>query len=241
MTMLTDSTVFSDANAITISGNDVYIAGFGPDSPAYWKNGSIVNFPTTGYSEIYGIAVSGSDVYISGLSSNSNSEVATCWKNGVRDTLTASPVNSMAISVAVNGNDVYVAGSTAGFLVNTAVYWKNGGQFNLTNSTTTGFATGITLDANNNVYVCGGGEAISDNPSTFTILPMLYWKNGVLVDSKMTYGNNSNLDYENIAVAGADVYVAGAFSDSAAYWKNDSLVQLPGYGGAGYAIALAPQ
>jgi hypothetical protein len=68
-------------NAMAISGNDVYIAGFtatGPDQACYWKNGQLVTLPNG--SSATGIAVAGSDVYVCG---NGGSNDAVYWKNGV--------------------------------------------------------------------------------------------------------------------------------------------------------------
>jgi len=68
-------------NAMAISGNDVYIAGFtayGPDQAAYWKNGQLVTLPNG--SSATGITVAGNDVYVCGNGGNNN---AVYWKNGV--------------------------------------------------------------------------------------------------------------------------------------------------------------
>jgi len=79
----------SYANAIAISGNDVYLAGFstynGNIEPTYWKNGNAVILDDGGGRTIAdGIAVSGSDVYVAGHSQTaSGSSIIVYWKNGI--------------------------------------------------------------------------------------------------------------------------------------------------------------
>ncbi len=241
MTMLTDSTVYSGASNIILSGNDVYIAGFGPSGPAYWKNGNIVNLPFLRGGLISGLAVSGNDVYVVGTFYNLYNQVATYWKNGVRDTLTVSPIISSASSIAVNGKDVYIAGTITGFLGGTAVYWKNGVQVNLTDNNTTGSAGGIALDASGNVYVCGVAALLINAQSLAYPISMIYWKNGDIGNPGWMSAGSSNMEITGIAVAGTDVYVAGSFGGFPTYWKNGSGVQFTGNAGQAYAIALAPQ
>jgi len=68
-------------NAMAVSGNDVYIAGYtayGPNQACYWKNGQLDTL--TDGSSATGIAVSGNDVYVCG---NGGSNDAVYWKNGV--------------------------------------------------------------------------------------------------------------------------------------------------------------
>jgi hypothetical protein len=72
----------SVANAITVVGNDVYVAGavFGSDyqpRAAYWKNGTLFTLDSN-FSYANSIAVHGTDVYVAGTVSNQN---ARYWKN----------------------------------------------------------------------------------------------------------------------------------------------------------------
>ena len=53
---LADSLSYSEANALTLNGNDVYIAGMTSVGAAYWKNG-IVTQLSTQYSDGFAIAV----------------------------------------------------------------------------------------------------------------------------------------------------------------------------------------
>ena len=91
-----DGSAGSDALAMVVSGNDVYVAGVsitgsvfnGPQHliAKYWKNGNPVNL-TDGskWAEAKSIAVSGNDVYVAGFEENvagSGNDVAKYWKNG---------------------------------------------------------------------------------------------------------------------------------------------------------------
>jgi uncharacterized membrane protein len=182
---LPDSLYGSEARAIAVNRNDVYIAGYilsssGHYVAAVWKNGVLTNLDNSGSpSEAYSIVLNGNDVYIAG-SSGSN---AIFWKNGVATKLTyadATSVGSGASAIAINGTDVYVAGGTFndnGYPI--AIYWKNGIGTRVPNSTiisqtpndlSISEAHGIAINGTD-VYVSGynlGGKAV-------------YWKNGTTV------------------------------------------------------------
>jgi hypothetical protein len=120
ITKLVSSTIpTSSANAITVSGTDVYIAGYiraqdGYEA-VYWKNGAVVKLAVDPqYANAYSIAVQGTDVYVAG---NVNQR-GTYWKNGVLTTLSNGIINSMMFI----GNDLYFTGTDNG----RACYWKNG-------------------------------------------------------------------------------------------------------------------
>lgn len=115
----------AEANAIALSGSDVYIAGFELGSnenfAVYWKNGVknlLPNAPVpsnaTWAPSANAIAVAGGIIHIAGESNDS----ATYWKNGVRTALW----EGSADAIAVSGSDVYIGGSEGG----KAVLWKNG-------------------------------------------------------------------------------------------------------------------
>ena len=115
---VTDGTYNAIAFAITVSGNDVYIAGtegrFENGGyqifPTYWKNGNHINL-TNGSLDggAFGITVSRNDVYVAGTQSDGFGYFATYWKNGKAVTL-SNPFDAfIANSIAVAGNDVYVA------------------------------------------------------------------------------------------------------------------------------------
>jgi len=177
---------------ITVSGNDVYMAGYDNNGAeaVYWKNGQKVvlagNTNALTGCVATGIAVSGNDVYACGSLSNPYVDTnvpeyctAVYWKNGQRITLSSQSV-AYTTGIAVHGSDVYVCGNLLPTtnMMQTAVYWKNGQQITLAqNDITTGInavTTGIAVFGND-VYVCG---TISNSDGSTAV----YWKNGRKVE-----------------------------------------------------------
>lgn len=73
--------------SMIISGTDVYMSGYvekktGTLSAVYWKNGTMVTLEDDAIA--YDILIDGVDIYVTGLIVGEDSEVAVCWKNGVR-------------------------------------------------------------------------------------------------------------------------------------------------------------
>jgi hypothetical protein len=226
----------SAATAITVSGSDVYLCGYGADTfsqfsqARYWKNGTEFNLTDgTEFAFAYGIAVSGNDVYVAGMefshAATHGNYIAKYWKNGVPVVLSDSNYPALVSGIAVSGNDIYVSGSITlpGEPYVSGVYWKNGVATSLSNgvnSPSTGqtFATGIAV-AGSDVYVSG----YQQDPYSQNIA--MYWKNGAPV--YLTEVANNGLT-TGIAVAGNDVYVAGTessgldtnYNEVVKYWKN---------------------
>jgi len=222
-------------NSITISNNDIYIAGSNlyltgnGGNAAYLKNEVKIELPsgTTGAIST-AIAVSGNDVYVSGIgitgsiNNGSQNYIAKYWKNSDIINLTDGTDDAQAWSIAVSGNDVYVAGmewngnSYQDYSGNThkksvAKYWKNGTAVNLTDGTEDAVANSIIVSGTD-VYVAGTVYGYAT-----------YWKNGVAV--QLTDGIEFS-EAKAIAVSGTDVYVAGTVNAHAAYWKNGVVVRL---------------
>ncbi|MDB5138612.1 MAG: hypothetical protein JWR12_528 [Mucilaginibacter sp.] len=233
-------------SSLAISGTDIFTAGFVNTNfypkAAYWKNGIETKLADySSGSKLNGIAINGSDVWAAGMISVRNyPPSAAYWKNGIVTKLTDSTSSAEVNAITINGNDVYLAGDMAsesfynspnGPIAGNpvAVYWKNGSVTKLGNTKDYSRALDIVLNGTD-VYV--GGYIISGG-----VYNMVYWKNGV-----MTQFNTSNLTIinatpiANIAVNGADVYVAGGYSG---YWKNAIFVQLPQNFSA-VAIAVVP-
>ncbi|WP_439555861.1 histidine kinase dimerization/phospho-acceptor domain-containing protein [Dyadobacter sp.] len=101
---LVDGLNYSEAFDVTISGNDVYIAGrefSGNISIAkYWKNGVSVILPGGNYTS--GIVVINNDVYVSGGAYNGSKNVAKYWKNGTPIVLSDGSQDVFASAIAVS-------------------------------------------------------------------------------------------------------------------------------------------
>jgi hypothetical protein len=133
---LGDSSVEGIASSISISGNDVYVAGYndygysGSDSinAKYWKNGSEIKLQSaTLFATASAIAVSGNDVYVAGnsytpIGVREFADNAQYWNNGNLVSLTMGSYISITSAIAVSGTDVYVAGANN----DEPAIWKNG-------------------------------------------------------------------------------------------------------------------
>ncbi len=192
----------SEASSITVSGNDVYIAGnawepYSLDSigticnncqryekATYWKNGVPVYLTdgTTSQAHATGIAVSGSDIYVCGNilydASTTSSNKAAYWKNGSMVTLIYSGADRIQTTgIVVSGNDVYVSGT--GYVNNgfsKALYWKNGVGIPLQGigQQVSGTANAIALNGND-VYIAGNLFYITPDPAAMQAIKC--WKN----------------------------------------------------------------
>jgi len=224
----------SDANAIFVSGGDIYTAGYTsyPFSLSVPYTSPTANYPISG-------------------------PVATYWKNGVPSVLFGDDVlqvyngygnflyGDFVSSLFVSGTDVYVAGYSDEYRMGNggtyqfAKYWRNGVSVNLTSGLLDStYANGqyylTAFPYTSDIYVSGSDVYVSGNEYTFTTGPYeaLYWKNGSL-----TYlPSPGSLTYANaIFASGSDVYVAGNLIGAdgiyhAVYWKNgvpDTLSMVP--------------
>jgi hypothetical protein len=119
----------SDATAMAISGDDVYVAGYMTDNyhgapvpvATVWKNGISTPIGLADTNHITSIFVDGNDVYVGGSQLQSDATTYACyWKNGVVHLLTQERF-SQANAIFVHDGNVY----TAGFIAEGACYWKN--------------------------------------------------------------------------------------------------------------------
>ncbi|MCA6408271.1 MAG: hypothetical protein IM575_04020 [Cytophagales bacterium] len=164
---LTDGKNHSEANAISVAGGDVYVAGWEQDDQGiatakYWKNG--IEFILAKPAYIYAMFITNNDLYFAGerLNTTDGEFYATYWKNEKATDLLQ---DGIATSIYVSNNDVYVAGH---YLSRQAYFWKNDKIFNLTDGTKPATAESIYA-INNDVYVAGQEENIAR-----------FWKNGVV-------------------------------------------------------------
>jgi len=123
------SDVYSSANFVFVSGDNVYVAGNECGKAVLWKNGIAQNLTDRNYptwaSSIY---VSDNGVYVAGAEYCTQKWIARLWKNGVvQDLAVVGKDQSWAHSVYVLGNDVYVAGYEKNrSKISVAKLWKNG-------------------------------------------------------------------------------------------------------------------
>lgn len=220
------STVSIFGNDMDVSGNDVYVlarkqvASTGAQSDVIYKNGVELQSITSSNSFSPNcIAVSGNDIYLGGvgLDAGSSNYKVKLWKNGTVSNITnGTQTDSRIYDMTINGTDVYLAGYEADATTQNRIakYWKNG--------------TGVALPGNandlseihrivvqgSNVY-CSG--MINSKPTT--------WKNAIASPLNNAYGT-----CYGIAVAGNDVFAAGAVDDGtryrAVYWKNNTQTHL---------------
>lgn len=124
MISLTKGESYAKAWGVSISGNNVYVAGEKSNADGFavatvwkgnkdmtdWSNCEVISLSdglTHAYAE--SIHVDGNDVYAAGYkSTGGNSKIAVMWKNGVETKLSSN--ESYAVSVSVSDGKVYVAG-----------------------------------------------------------------------------------------------------------------------------------
>jgi len=242
--------IYSSASSVTVSGEDVYAAGYSyGTSPGtgtvaiYWKNQVPVYLSAPGqpFSEASSISVSGSDIYVAGASVLTGPNLAgldlyapALWKNGNLTILAKSGEAGNTTSVSVNNGDVYVTGYQYVIGANpsnyNAVYWKNGVMTQLSANNALAYAIAVS---GNDVYVAG------DENINGVILATI-WKNGTA--THLT-GPTVFSTASAIAVSGTNVYVAGnvinsAGATTATLWKNGAATNLGAVNSNAYGIYL---
>jgi hypothetical protein len=179
---LPDSASLSSASGIAVSDGDVYVTGTIAGNAIYWKNGTIHSLGGN-KSSFNGIKISNNYVYMVGsVALNSESNVATYWKNNVPVTLAAQSASSSASAIAIVGTDVYVAGVTSSkaYERGTPVYWKNGAVHSLP-----GLGVSSCIAVNGQDVYVGGTYYMADETS---ILYPRFWKNATSSDLTINRG-----------------------------------------------------
>ncbi len=205
------------AQAITLSGSDVYVGGYIIDGQnieaTYWKNGQQIQLESAGISHVFGIALNGTDVYcvgdLFGPQGNGQDSV-TYWVNGVR--MHYSPHSyGQATSIMFAGSEMYVGGQVWDLSGNdTAVVWKNGVQY--------------WYGTPGGIYALGLTPTDTVAVGNLGTLPT-YWTNKNFFQlASGGYGTS-------IAISGSDVYIGGdtlniAGTNQAVFWKNNIMVPL---------------
>lgn len=228
--------VASEAFAIVLSDNDVFIAGNTTNEglwniPTYWKNGvpKVVGDPKAGYnSYTRAIAVNGSKVYLSGYAFYNSECPAYCFGRSraayfVDDAGTTTQIplynnisSTRAFGLVLKGQDVIIAGSQANDNQNTwATYWKNSVTDAVPLSPITGYceATAVALQGTDLVFA-GYNKNIAQ-----------FWTGDLARIISLTDGSRE-ARASCMAVSGNIIYVAGyekneAGRDVAKYWKID--------------------
>lgn len=210
----------SHAQAIAVSGTDVYVAGYDHGAstatattsgiPCIWKNGveQQLPIPVGGFTgEATAIAVSGTDVYVAGFFVTNDATLsrrAVMWKNGVATMIAFNKFDSIATGIALDGTDVYICGNAVYNNITCATYWKNNAWHAVAGTAVTSRASAIAVDALHNYYISGASSGQA-----------CYWKDGNLrLLSTNDYAAPINAQNElfnsnNIAVSNNNVYVSG--------------------------------
>ncbi|QEM12988.1 hypothetical protein [Mucilaginibacter rubeus] len=185
----------ANALAISVSGNDVYVGGFGNGTygggnivALYWKNGTATNLTT--YSSSFGnlsakstvndLVVQGTDIYMAGfiipatgiLAKPTDIGGAVYWKNTIGVQLFDNSIYSKSSVIGINGSIVYTAGP---YDASNGYYKKDNAVVMLGMNGQAPNPTGIAF-YNNDVYICGYGSAQGSNSGIAG-----YWKNASLV------------------------------------------------------------
>jgi hypothetical protein len=203
-------------NGIMLSGSDVYVggtvyvAGGKTERAAYWKNGTETDLGDTGISWAFQPALKGSDLYVPGYVFGPTPQVyPVYWKNGQRVNLDSSK-RGVATGIAISDTDVYIIGQVYDGPFDTSLVWKNGARLD-------GFYS-IEGSPFSQIYAAGPAVYIVDQ---YGYEDLITWKDAVMTG------------LSGIFVSGSDIYAAGAVDSGTdvipAYWKNGTLVKLPGY------------
>jgi len=152
----------SSAMSVSVSGNDVYVAGYeavktGAEREVVatlWVNGEAKRLGDgKRASEAHYVSVSGKDVYVVGRKDNEQGATeATLWKNGVAQRCDGLPILRSQSDICIYGGDAYWVGVQSNEQGgSTATLWKNNVPQPLGDGKANTWA--------NSVFVVGGGEA----------------------------------------------------------------------------------
>ena len=93
-----DDSLDEHTTGIGVSGNDVYVSGYGDYKAKYWKNGSPVNLTDGKFEgQATSLCIANGDVYIVGY----DYDTPKYWKNGVAHVIQPEPWNQSASAHAI--------------------------------------------------------------------------------------------------------------------------------------------
>ncbi|MCB9184335.1 MAG: hypothetical protein H6591_10475 [Flavobacteriales bacterium] len=221
-TNLSDGSSDAVANAIAVTDDHVYVAGYQDfagsvlNIPVLWVDGTVqpLSAASGPFDAATGVDVFNGEVHVVGSRRHpvSGNDVATHWHNGAEQALTDGSSDAVATGVFADASGVYVSGEMDG----KAVYWHDGVLVELTDGTHSAAASDIEVE-NGVVYVCGGEENDSG------ILQACSWIDGTKSTLTLNGGMASDLH-----VVGGNVYVVGRSSITegdagySTYWVNSS-------------------
>ena len=240
----------ASANAIAVSGTDVYIAGseYANNSSGiainrdavYWLNGRRFVLPKVGANaSANAIAVSGTNVYIAGSDGND----AVYWLNGRRNVLpkTNNRATASANAITIYDSNIYIVGNIYVNYGRDAAYWLNGRQIILSKANTEYkfsewylesdfFASSIFISGSN-IYFAGGLWEHNTGHALYWLNERWFWL------SSENFISSAN----GIVVSGSDVYIVGTvndhigpewydFNSNAVYWLNNRQYMLSNSG-----------
>lgn len=242
---LADGTNESNADAIYLYNNDVYVCGtynylVNNYIPCYWLNGAKIDLSVPSFGgitdgEAIDIYVDATGIYIAGyyIDDSTNTSYVCYWKNGVRTDLNTD-ANGLARStrIALKDGDIYVVGCISSIDARSlSAYWINS---NLITFSDTGADASQLTDIfikDYDVYV-SGWETFGVSGTPF------YYKNKSRFDLDITgAGANGGFAY-GIYVFGNTAFCAGntippAASNKPCYWtgtvRTDLDVEYSGY------------
>lgn len=215
------ATLRSEARAVFVSGNDVYVAGRHQKAwenwvACVWKNGKVINVTDgSNMARLYDIYVLGNDIYATGY--EINDEIGTqgkYWKNGTPTVLeNKNTENIVPNQITVLGNDIYVIGSGFGGIGQTVQYWKNGKQSILPSKPApVNYGQAITTDGNNILI----GGTLDNQPTV--------WKNTVSLNWNINPDPSIDAELSDMKVLKGNVFATGwkksGKSRTLWIWKN---------------------
>lgn len=175
-TTLAETENESKANAITVVGNDIYVAGtqsLGKSKynflALYWKNNEAVILDDyQGFAN--DIAVNANDIYVAGDAYKNtflNNAYFVYWKNNMEIYvgLEKSQNKVYTNGLEVDNNNVFAAGYIHSYGVHEAAYWKNGKTTLLANSGNSNYAEAKDIKVLDDIVFVCGYEKSSTKPS----------------------------------------------------------------------------
>jgi hypothetical protein len=218
------------AQAITISGSDIYVGGYITDGQnieaTYWKNGQQIQLEGAGVSHVFGIALNGTDVYCVGdlfAPQGNGQDSVTYWVNGTR--MHYSPYTyGQATSILFAGSEMYVGGQVWDLNGNdTAVVWKNGVQ--------------NWYGTPGGIYALGLSPTDTIAVGNLGTLPTYWTHANFLQLASSGFGTS-------IVISGSDVYIGGdtlniSGTNQAVYWKNNIMIPLKSQYGYSSVLGMA--